>query len=262
MTDSLAFRPAAVIEAPWVHFEFVDDMAHWRDLHLAVMGSLAQVNAVPRAGARIVAAAARTIVPVYPPPPAGDNHGGKLKASIRERMGSQREQLVEYDFRGQMRRQWRGRRLRSVAKVGINRRGDGDYSRTGTGVRYGTAVHQGATLNNGHVMPPRPFLYQAIDANTNEIDEAMQHQYDLMLNRFAARSKVLTGMYGAHHQRELRARIARGRIGRQRSGRMTSRIEAATDRVYPDIEGLAARTLSDVVRTEVTRLGIEPSPEF
>lgn len=185
------------------YFAFVNYVPDYADLVQALMGSHATANAVQLAGARSAVKSAKGLVQAR-----AKNRTGRMESSIKAQGRVVGGRVRAVDSRGRTRWVETGIPKRRVgALIRVNRAGD--YSREAGvrgGVRYGTAVHQGARGSE-----PMRFLYDAVDlaGPRGQAVAAMEEQWVKNRDRLIVRAKILEGMFGKEAQSELAARLIR-----------------------------------------------------
>ena len=188
--------------------QFDGDMRRWAALIQFLYGSRNHVNAVADAGAKEFLRVARTIAP--------------------RKTGKMRRAMKSY-------RKRRGDEVR-FGVVG-NTRGDGNYGKRGTGVRYTTMQHQGSPHN-----PPGKFMYRATDELGYRIDSAMARAHNKQVREIQRRARAFTGRLGSAERNRLLGAQSRAI---SRFGERDGVVELAT--VGSDIRTLARMpTIPDV----------------
>lgn len=171
-------------------------MEEWVKGVAAVYGNRSQVNAIERAGAAAWRKVARRNAP---------RRRGELRKSIgtfRSRQGGM--------------------------GIKVNRKGDGNYGPDGTGVRYGTVVHQGR--EESAPFAGQPFFYGPTDPES-AIRQAVQAKLGEHLRTVSDRAAALLGRLGPAAQEEIEAKIAKGSArfgGGSGSGPFGQRAQAET----------------------------------
>ena len=186
----------------------------------ALYGNDSQLHQIERAGARALLVVAERNVAA-----SAENPTGRLASSLKI---------------------YRARK--GGFGVAANKRGDGNYGRGGTGVRYATPHHQGHPLND-----PTRFYYQPTDP-APAVEKAVVAQHQKQWNEVVRRAKVLDGQFGAQAETELRAKILRsgtkfagGTQGRKAAATLTAlerrgTIAAVATTVLPATSGTALPT--------------------
>ena len=139
----------------------------------ALYGNDSQINAIERAGARAALKVVRRNIRA-----TSETYTGRLAKSARV---------------------YRAR----AGGVGVRVNKRGSYKKSGDGVRYGAAVHQGHGTHFGTV-----FYHYPMDPST-DAESAMRETHRKQTLELINRAKVLQGRLGPEAEAELRARLTR-----------------------------------------------------